>query len=264
VSISRDPSDSPSATAQVRSVMRALSIIDTLAAERRSLSVSDVVRLTGLTHSTVHRLLATIMEFGWVEQSRYTSRYRLAAGILGTASVSLAHAPLLVHAKPIMAELAARFGLGCYVGVLVGSRVAYLARSSDVHPDFHPGISQPSHCTSSGKVLLAFLGSTIFNQQLDLLNSLRPYTKNTITGRDAFLQEIARVRSQGYAIDDREFREDVISIAVPIRGVTGSVVAALSCGGRPSSVTPDTVRAMSGTLLELAEQLSHNIGSSED
>lgn len=251
--------------AQVRSVVRALSIIDVLAAERRSLSVSDVARLTGLTHSTVHRLLGTVVEFGWVEQSKYTARYRLATGILGTASVALAHAPLLVHAKPIMADLATRFGHACYVGVLVGSRVAFLARSGgDDNTDFHPGISQPGYCTSSGKVLLAFLDITPEKHPLVVPGPLRRYATNTITNVDLLQEELRRVHAQGYAIDDREFRDDWTSIAVPIRDATRKVVAALSCGGRAPTLTVDKLRTMSGVMFDLVDQLSFTLGHSED
>jgi len=242
-------------------------ILRILAEERRSLGVTDVVHETGLPQATVHRLLATLVDQGWVERSAHTSRYRFGPGILGTTAVALAHAPLLDRGRPVLARLASSFQLDSFLSALVGRRVVFLARvaaSSKNSEEFHAGIRQPAHCTAAGKALLAFLPEAerraLFRDQ----EELRRYAPGTITDPAALERELAAVRTAGYAEDHGEFVEAWRSVAVPVFSAAGVAVAALSCGGLASRMNPEKLNALRSELLLAAEDLSHQLGMQEE
>lgn len=137
----------------VQSVRRALHILRLLAEERRSLGVTEIVNETGLPQATVHRLLKTLVESGWVDQSPRTAHYRLGHGILGSAALALAHAPLIERGRLFLTRVAELSGLSAYISVLVGRRVTFLAHATARHETenlFHAGITQPAHCTAGG------------------------------------------------------------------------------------------------------------------
>jgi DNA-binding IclR family transcriptional regulator len=250
----------------VQSVRRALMILRILAEERRSLGVTDMVHETGLPQATVHRLLATLVDQGWVERSPHTSRYRFGPGILGTTAVALAHAPLLERARPLLARLAASFELDSYLSALVGRRVVFLERApvpGSRTEDFHPGIRQPAHCTAAGKALLAFLPEVERHALYRDRNALRRYASATITEPAALEAELTGVRAAGYAEDHGEFVETWRSIAAPVFSADGAV-AALSCGGSAARMTPEKLQALRTELVLAAEDLSHQLGMYED
>jgi DNA-binding IclR family transcriptional regulator len=251
----------------VRSVERALAVIRLLAEERRSLGVAEIGASTGLPQATVHRLLATLVGSGWVDQSRYTSRYRLGHGILGAAAIALAHAPLLDRGRPILSRVADLSGLSAYLSVRVGRRVTFLARATaefGEQDDFHPGITQPAHCTAAGKILLASLSSADRRRLFRDAPGLRRYTPNTITDLTALEEELKAIAERGYATDGGEFKELWRSVAVPIRGLDGAVTAAMSCGGPADRMTSELMSAIRGEMAVLAEDLSRQIGLGED
>jgi DNA-binding IclR family transcriptional regulator len=248
-------------------VTRALALIRLLAEERHSLGVAEIVKATGLPAATVHRLLATLLESDWVDQSPQTARYRLGHGILGSAAIALAHAPVLERGRPFLTRVAELSGLSAYLSVLVGRRVTFLARATAQNGeqgDFHPGITQPAHCTAAGKMLLAYLSVEERRALYKETQVLRRYTERTITDPAVLEVELGAIAERGYATDTGEFGDQYRSVAVPVRNDTGAVIAALSCGGFEDWMTPRLMERMRGEMVVFADELSHQLGLSED
>jgi DNA-binding IclR family transcriptional regulator len=251
----------------VRAVSRALKIVELLAEERRSLGVADIVSSIGLPQATVHRLLSTLVDQGWVERSQYTSRYRLGPGMLGTTAIALAHAPLLERGRAVLARLALLSGADAYLSVLVGRRVVFLERAAGAGKridEFHAGITQPAYCTAAGKALLAFVSNSVSRHIVHDPRPLRRYTPATITDPVELDRELTAVREAGYAYDQGEFNEAWRSIAVPVMGADGEVIAALSCGGPAQRMTPEKIATIRADVLLLAEELSRQVGLHEE
>jgi DNA-binding IclR family transcriptional regulator len=250
----------------VRAVERALTIIRVLAEERRPLGISEIVASTALPQGTVHRLLATLIDQGWVEHGRFTSRYRLGPGILGTTAIALAHAPLLDAGRPILTNLAGLCGLDAYLSVLVGRRVVFLERAAAPgkrYSDFHTGITQPAHCTAGGKALLASLPELELQRFLHDQRPLRRYTPATVTDPAMLAHELKLVREHGYAQDVGEFNGNWRSVAVPVRGSERGVIAAMSCGGSAARMTDEKMRIVRAELPMVADDLSSRLAGYE-
>lgn len=245
----------------VRAVDRSVSLVRTLAEERRALGLKELAKLTRLPEATVHRLLATLLVHSWVQQDIDTQRYRLGPGLAGIGAIALAHSSLIERGRPLIARVARYSGASSYLAVLVGQRVTYLAREVGAqgdNADFHPGITQPVHCTAGGKLLLAYLPEGARSVLLPKGRPLRRYTPRTLTDLAELEAELGRIVERGYAEDTGEFRENWRSIAVPLRDDHGVVIAAATCGGSARYVTPARLDDVRDEMLQAVEEMGRD------
>jgi IclR family transcriptional regulator, acetate operon repressor len=226
-----DPEPSAArAVGPVQSVDRALGVLEALAASGAPVGVGEVAELTGLPQGTVHRLLATLQQRGYVRRD-HGRKY-----CLGTGAIRLADAAqraLARSARPHLAALVKLSGETANLAVLEGDDVVYVAQISSPHTlrmFAEVGRHVPPHSTAVGKVLLAALPR---EQARALLRrtGMVARTPATITDLGAFEAELDRVAAQGWAVDEEEQETGVRCVAVPVDGGPGPVVAALSLSG---------------------------------
>lgn len=230
----------------VQAVERAAALLTLVASARRPLGLADIAAAVDLPKSTVHGLLATLKSIGWVEQDRSAGSYRVARSLAGLAQV-LDAADLRSAATPWMDALAAQTGLEVHLTWLEGVRaviVQHVYRPDNSGQHLRVGELMPLHATASGKVLLAHGERGLLDR------GLRPerFTRFTLVEEDEIDAELARTRSDGYALEVGEYYPDVSAVAVPVRDSLGDTVAALAVLGpraelpsgnvRPKLVTP--------------------------
>jgi IclR family transcriptional regulator, acetate operon repressor len=238
---------SPRAVGPVQSVDRALALLEVLAAAGNPLGVGEVADLTGLPQGTVHRLLQTLQQRGYVRRDR-ARKYSLGTGAIRLADA--AQRALARSARPHLAELVRLSGETANLAVLEGDDVVYVAQISSPHTlrmFAEVGRHVPPHSTAVGKVLLAALPR---DHALAVLRrtGLAARTPATITDLGTFTAELDRVAAQGWAADEEEQEIGVRCIAVPVTGGPGPVVAALSLSG-PAD------RFAGGRDLDMVEQM---------
>jgi DNA-binding IclR family transcriptional regulator len=149
-----------------------------------------------------------------------------------------------------------------HLAILDGTDVLYVERreSPQAMKVFsRVGGRNAAHVTSTGKVLLAHLPPEEQQRLVDAMRLTRK-TPYSITSRTALLHELAQVRRQGFAENVFESAMGMVSIAAPVRGRTGRVVAALSVAGVADRDHPDGLRNLARPLIEAAGQVSHNLG----
>jgi len=216
-------------TASVQSVDRSLDLLEALAAEGKPVGVAELVDLTGLPQGTVHRLLQSLHQRGYVRRDA-SRKYSL-----GTSAVRLADAAqraMVRSARPHLAELVALSGETANLAVLEGDDVVYVAQVPSPHTlrmFAEVGRHVPPHSTAVGKVLLAAMPR---DRALAVVRrtGLAPRTPATITDPDAFATELDLVAVQGWAADEEEQETGVRCVAVPV-GEPGATLAALSLSG---------------------------------
>jgi len=215
--------------ASVQSVDRAFAVLEALAADERPVGIAELVDLTGLPQGTVHRLLQSLHQRGYVRRDA-ARKYSL-----GTSAVRLADAAqraMVRSARPHLAELVAISGETANLAVLEGDDVVYVAQAPSPHTlrmFAEVGRHVPPHSTAVGKVLLAGMPR---ERALAVLRrtGLAPRTLATITDLDAFVTELDLVTVQGWAADEEEQETGVRCVAVPV-GAPGAALAALSLSG---------------------------------
>ena len=226
------------------------------------LGVSELARRVGVGKSTAHRVVWTLVAEGLLEKVDDTGLFRLTAtmrnlGVSAETALSLHQA-----ATGPLDQLRTVTDHTLHVAILDGTDVLYVERreSPNAMAVFHRvGGRNSAHVTSTGKVLLAFLEP---EEQARVVDSMRltRKTAHTITSRSVLLAELAKVRRQGYGENVFESELGMVSVAAPIRGRTGRVVAALSVAGHVDDADPEHVRRLTRPLMEAASRVSHNLG----
>ncbi len=243
----------------VQSVDRTLDVLEALAARRTPTGISELSLAVGLHVSTVHRLLATLVDRGYVRQDPETSRYHLGARIFALASAADIHLDLRLVARPFLERLMRVAGETANLVTPSRDDVVYVDQVASLHlvkMFTQPGMRAPLYCTGSGKVFLAFHDESDFR----LETPFRRFTAKTVQTPAALQQQLRTIRRDGYAIDDEEMEEGVRCLAVPVFDRRGENVGALSISGPTTRMTRERVKAISGPVREVALEFSRALG----
>ena len=247
----------------VRNAARLLKVFRSREAD---LGVSELARRLGLGKSTVHRMLTTLVAEGLIEQNPRTGGYRLGIVMFELGQAVRVHMDLHAAVGPVLGELRAQTGESSQVGVLDGHEVVYVDRMESAHSlrlFTETGRRVPVHCTSSGKVLLAYLPE-VRRQAVLRAAPLEALTPHTITDRSQLAAELDRVRRRGWAEAVNEREVGVASIAAPVRDISGEVVAAISIGVPLARCSVMALRRLAPVIMEAAEAASRRLGWSGD
>ncbi len=255
--------DHPTTNYQVRSVQRALTLLRTFLAHDGELSAAELSKETLLDPSTVFRLLVTLEAQGFVEINHATAKYRPGVVLLELGSRFLKNNDIRSRSIGHLERLRDEFGETVHLTILDGNEVVYLEKLAGLHPigfmSSRVGNRSPAHCTGVGKALLAYLSDDELARRYPG-GRLKRYTDQTITDLAELRAELARVRSQGYAIDQEEHEVGVKCVAVPTFDHK-EITAAVSVSGPVDRMddhiaNDDLVR----TLMEVAGRVSEQMG----
>jgi IclR family transcriptional regulator, KDG regulon repressor len=247
-------------------VRNAARLLKVFRSRESDLGVSELARRLSLGKSTVHRLLTTLAAEGLIEQDPRTGNYRLGIVMFELGEAVRVHMDLHAAAGPVLAGLRAQTQESSQVGVLDGHDVVYIDRLESAHSlrlFTETGRRVPVHCTSSGKVLLAYLPEAALHAVLRSA-PITAMTQHTIISREQLLAELDRVRRRGWADAVNEREVGVASIAAPIRDSTGEVVAAISIGVPLARCSVMNLRRMAPTIVKAAEAASRRLGWSAE
>jgi IclR family pca regulon transcriptional regulator len=238
-----------------QSLERGLAILRAFGTGRPLLGISELARETALTRSTTHRYVATLARLGYLQQDDATRKYRLGPRVLDLGFAAINSMELRQVAVPHLERLSEETGHTVNMAILDGADIVYVERcrtirrgQRDIDLDLHVGSRLPAYCTSMGKVLLADLS----RDELDRALAGAPLERrgpNTLTTRASLVAELKRVREQGFAVNNEELAHGLRSIAAPVRGSSGAVVAAVNVAAHRSSGSMDELVARLGPAL---------------
>lgn len=243
-------------------VPKALRVLEVVASRRRPLTIAEIAGALDLPQPTVHRLLGTLEKLGFV--GREPGRRRIVEGerlvSLGLQVLQAAASDGARHA--VLEALALKTGESCNLGVMAAGNVVYIDRVESHWPlglRFEPGSRVPLHCTAIGKLLLSELAPDALEARLAATTFTR-YTTTTITDPRRLKAELARVREQGFSIDNQEFMSGVVCIAVPLREPgTERACAGLAISAAEARMTLAGIRRFLPDLRRAAGQLSRGL-----
>jgi IclR family acetate operon transcriptional repressor len=239
----------------VRAVERALQLIEVFARSREPLSISDLVRTLELPASTVHRLVQTLMMLEYLVQYPASKRYGVGRGIAEVTRSMVLKYEFSRHATPFLERLVEQTAETASLAALYGPNVIYLKQvesPSAMRVSHGVGSLVPLHCTAVGKIFLADFAPRTLRDTLQH-TGLEAFTPRSITSNKTLERELALVRKKGYALDDEEFTLGARCIAVPLRGSSSTVIAALGVSAPSSRLTLDKVSALAAIVRETAE-----------
>ncbi len=224
--------------------LRTLLILEVIGRAGEPMTPTEINRSIGLPKQTIHRLCATLVEEGFLAYETSGKRLRAArrGRLLGAGLVHSSRDHIL--RRQILMDLAMKTGETINYVVPEDGGMSYLDRVETgwaFRVQLPIGSCVPFHCTASGKTFLASLDARkrkAFSHGL----SLEQKTQRTITDPDALLRELATVSKDGFAIDNEEFMEGMVAIAVPVKDEAGRFLAAIACHGPNVRLSLDTLR----------------------
>lgn len=219
------------------SLARGLAVIRAFSDQRRSLTIAQISNKTGIPRAAVRRCLYTLNQLGYADSE--ANNFYLKPKILSLGYSYLSSTPLTVSAQPILNNISRTLHESCSLAVLDDNEVLYVARSAAsriMSVSLNTGSRLPAYCTSLGRVLLANLDEEAFDAYLAQVK-LRAYTERTVVSAERLMEILAGVRKADFAMVEEELEVGLRSIAVPVRGASGTVHAALNIGAQATRVS---------------------------
>lgn len=250
----------------VQTIERAAYIFDILSQTPNGLSLGELARKANLPKGTAHRLLSSMAYFDFIRQEPTTKNYHLGFKLVDLGNLLLSQIDLRRQAHSFLINLSESVKETVHLVVLDRDKALYIDKV-DLHPKASGlqmvsrlGSRIPLHCSSVGKVLLAYMEKTDA-EKLIWDSALAKRTKNTITDPEDLMQHLSFVRENGYAIDDEENEEGIRCVAAPIRNSSGRVEAAMSISGPTTRVTMERIETeLKKLVCETANNVSVQLG----
>ncbi|WP_067450208.1 IclR family transcriptional regulator [Actinomadura macra] len=241
----------------VRSLERAFELLEQMADAGGEITLSELTEVSGLPMPTIYRLMRTLVNHGYVRQEP-SKRYALGPRLirLGEGASRL----LGSWARPVLSRLVDDVGETANMAVLEGDEAVYVAQVPSKHSMrmfTEVGRRVQPHCTGVGKALLSQLSEHRVREILTR-TGMESQTPNTFTDPDALVTELARIREQGYAVDDEEQEIGVRCVAVPLLGAP--TLTALSVSGPSARMTRETVADVVPIMRDAAERFAKELG----
>lgn len=254
--------DTEASGTQVQSVDRALTILEYLARHGSS-GVTEIAKSLDVHKSTAFRLVTALENRQLVEQEEERGKYRLGFGLIRLAGATSAQLDLTKEGRPVCVRLAGELGETVNIALLDSGSAVNITQehgASVVATRNWLGKRTPLHATSSGKVLLAWAPDGTTAELMK--DGLEAFTERTVTDGAALFAELDEVRERGWASCSEELEVGLNSVAAPIFGVDGEVVAAVSVSGPSYRLTTEDFDKVAVRLLAGASEISTRVGFS--
>lgn len=207
---------------------RLLAVLAAFDHEHPALSLTDISRRAGLTLTTAHRLVGALTEWGALERDE-EGVYHVGLRLWEVAALAPRGLALRQIALPYLEDLYEATHENVQLAVRDGSEVVYIewiSGRSAVGVRIQVGARWPLHATGVGLALLAHCDPSFQEAYCESL--LAAFTPYTVTDPVRLRRELAEVRHTGVAVSSRQVTDDALSVAAPVRGTGGSVIAAVS------------------------------------
>jgi DNA-binding IclR family transcriptional regulator len=225
-------------------------------------SVSEISQGSGESPSSVCKHLAAFQQFGMVEQDSKTDKYRIGTFPLLLASIAIGRMDIREIAAPYLRQLSEQAGETVHLVILDGIHVVYIdkvesARTIRMHSQI--GLRNPLYCTGVGKAIMAYSPDSLVEQVCK--DPFIRFTETTLYTRSLLLEDLAAIRTRGFAIDNGEHESEVRCVAAPIFNHTNEAIAAISVSG-PGWRMNDAMLVDAGQWVRsTAQEISTKLGA---
>lgn len=248
--------------AKVKSVAKAIMLLNLLAKEKQSMSLQEISRETGWPKSTVHALLSTMMDFSMVNQDASTGKYHLGIQLFELGNLVLDDWNILEVARPLMRSIMLKTGESVNLSVLEGNEVLiieHINSGSPLRVMIERGTRLPIHASAMGKSILAALP---FTQVKRIIKEtpLQAFTPHTIVDQDELFRELERIQTDGYAVENGEMRIGMRGVASAVYDCRGKVVYSIGITGMFRRIYDEGFIDARDLVVKAAAQISDELG----
>ncbi|HCT79049.1 MAG TPA: IclR family transcriptional regulator [Micromonosporaceae bacterium] len=247
----------------VPAVSRALDILE-LFLDRPTLSAPQITERLNLPRTTVHELVTTLVERGYLESvSGAPTKFRLGMRLFQLGSQFADRLDLVREAQETAGEVAAACDETVHVAVLDGTSVVYVAKVDSTHPVrmvSAVGRRLPAHCTAVGKMLLSALNDEALDARYPKSQNLTAMTPRSIVSPTKLRAHLSEIREQGISFDDCESNEAVRCVAAGVYDHTGRMIAAMSISAPTIRWSEASAAQLRSLVASGASSLSRRLG----
>ena len=246
----------------MKSLHKVLDIIETVAREG-SIGIRELSSRTGFPPATIHRMTSTLVDRHYLKQDAVSKRLSLSLQFLELGTKVQQHFSLTAIARPHLEKLMAETRESVNLAVQDGDHMAYLDHIRSDHSMLQlftkPGARVPLYCTGVGKMLLSRWPISEVEAYLDR-TSLAPHTPHTFVDRGKFLHELARIRTQGYSVDNQEMEEGVRCVAALVTDHRGEAAGVVSISGAAMRIAPPRIKFFAKSVIDCSQAISRDLG----
>lgn len=261
ISATRDP---PPKYA-VRSLERAIRLLDCFAEDEPFLALKDVASRADLDKATARRLLMTLRRNGLIEQDPHTQHYSLGLGLLRLARAVHRPQSLEELAAPVLKALARETRTTCFLSVQQNRRALCIGRYFSNSPIkvmwWSVGTERKMNCGSAPRMLLAHAPADV--QRAVLAGDMERYTEQSPLDPEALAVRLAEIRKRGWevAVDDVHpgLAAAAVPVTGPVNGSEGEVVAAVSMAGLTQSIVEEGAPRHLNALRQAAARIEESL-----
>lgn len=235
---------------QRSSLMKGLAVLEVVAAHHR---VSDIAVATGLSVSTVHRMLSDLTDNGWVEQHEDRT-YRPGLRVQNLVSLLQKDERLVDVALPYLQALRERVRFTVHMARYGQDGLVYIAKidgPASYQMRSRVGDAIPLWSTAIGKAVLAAMDENS-SRNLIATATLQRRTPRSIMSKRVLWEQIETIRDRGWSVDDEENEEHIRCVGTVLRDGSGRVVGGISCSGLDHEMTPARVVQVAPLVMETA------------
>jgi DNA-binding IclR family transcriptional regulator len=248
---------------QIRSVERALDVLEAFTADDPALNIDALCERTHLPKSTAFKILSVLEHRDYVQKSQDRGSYRVGFQAFEVGNKYLAGLTMLEIVQPVLKKLVARFPqCAAHVAVLspTETKIVYVdvLTRNPVLVAAPIGSQLWAHATALGKCLLAGLPEEALDRRLACIE-MPQLTTRTITNLQEFRKHLDQVRIQGYALDYEEITPGHLCVAIPCRDRQGATVASLSTAHVIDAMSDDTATVIS-EMCQVGREVSKAMG----
>lgn len=246
----------------VQSIDRALSLLEILSHHVEGIGLLELAERSGLSKSTVHRLLSTLIQNGYVKQHESTGRYHLTMKMFILGSRPIEKLDVLKVARPYLERLRDLSGEVIHLVIMDDNEIIYVDKvesENTIRMYSNIGKKGSLYSTSVGKAILSYYTDEEITRLWEKMN-VSKLTDYTITDLPSFITEIAGIREKGYAMDLEENELGVKCMGTAILDYTKKPVAAFSISGPVQRMTDEKIAILTRHILETKKAISEELG----
>ncbi len=246
----------------IASVAKALDILSLFSTSNPRLTLTTISKTLNMPKSTVHHLLSTLLEYGFIEQQD-DDTYALGKALIALTQGVLVNVELRDRAAPLLRELADSCHESVYLTVHDGDSVLYIyaiESSQRLLARTAVGDRAPLHCTSVGKSILSFLPAEELDDLYANNHTLQPFTPHTLTDLAMLKDELSASRGRGYAVDRQEHELNTYCVGAPIFNARHIPIGACSVSGIDPEIVGARLAALSRGVIHTAQEISRRMG----
>ncbi|MBB2912246.1 DNA-binding IclR family transcriptional regulator [Streptosporangium becharense] len=243
------------------SIDKALAVLEAIAEHHR---VTDIAAATGVSKSTVHRILQSLVEWGFARADG-SGGYEPGPRILTLAGRVMNRFDPARQASVALNALHERIGYTTHFAIRSGDEAVYVDKLEGRRPYQMPsrvGMSLRLHCTAIGKAILAQLGEDEV-RAICARTGMPAATPGTLTTPDGLVAHLAEVRARGYALDDEENLPGILCVAAPVFDHTGQVLGGISISALAMDMSREDVERFAPEVVAAAKEVSRALGAPE-